>query len=64
MKTTLPQKFYHFNRSIKVSFDGGSHSSDTGEFVFHEFDEKNRLFLNDRQTSSTKRCTRLFYSYK
>lgn len=37
---TLPQLTLHFNRQIKLSNDGGSLSSDTGEIIFREFDEK------------------------
>src|SRR5690625_4927678 len=37
---TLPQLTLDFNRQIKLSSDGGSLSSDTGEFIFREFDEK------------------------
>jgi hypothetical protein len=37
---TLPQLPLNFNRQIKLSNDGGSLSSDTGEFIFREFDEK------------------------
>lgn len=37
---TLPQLTLDFNRQIKVTNDGGSLSSDTGEFIFREFDEK------------------------
>ncbi|WP_299095878.1 transposase, partial [uncultured Metabacillus sp.] len=37
---TLPQLTLNFNRQIKLSNDGGSLSSDTGEFIFREFDEK------------------------
>lgn len=37
---TLTQKTLDFNRKIKWSNDGGSLSSDTGEFLFREFDEK------------------------
>ncbi|MBW8349663.1 IS1380 family transposase [Bacillus sp. IITD106] len=52
---TLPQLTLNFNRQIKLSNDGGSLSSDTGEFIFREFDEKigfsqtliNHLKLND-----------------
>ena len=40
MMTTLTQKPLHFNRSIKLSDDGGALSSDTGELIFREFDEK------------------------
>ncbi len=43
---TLPQLTLNFNRQIKLSNDGGSLSSDTGEFIFREFDEK-LGFLND-----------------
>lgn len=37
---TLPQLTLHFNQKIKLSNDGGALSSDTGEFIFREFDEK------------------------
>ncbi len=37
---TLSQKPLRFNRSIKLSSDGGALSSDTGELIFREFDEK------------------------
>jgi hypothetical protein len=37
---TLPQLPLDFNRKIKLSNDGGELSSDTGEFLFREFDEK------------------------
>ncbi|WP_186301076.1 transposase, partial [Virgibacillus sp. SK37] len=37
---TLPQLTLDFNRQIKLSNDGGSLSSDTGEFIFKEFDRK------------------------
>lgn len=37
---TLPQLTLNFNHQIKLSNDGGSLSSDTGEFIFREFDEK------------------------
>ena len=37
---TLPQNTLQFNRSIKLSNDGGALSSDTGELIFREFDEK------------------------
>lgn len=40
MMTTLSQNTLHFNRSIKLSNDGGALSSDTGELIFREFDEK------------------------
>lgn len=40
MMTTLTQNPLHFNRSIKISNDGGALSSDTGELIFREFDEK------------------------
>lgn len=39
MMTTLSQKALYFNRSIKLSFDGGTLSSDTGELIIREFDE-------------------------
>lgn len=58
MMTTLSQTTLHFNRSIKLSNDGGALSSDTGELVFREFDEKigfsqtiaKHLRLNDERT--------------
>jgi len=37
---TLPRNTLQFNRSIKLSNDGGALSSDTGELIFREFDEK------------------------
>ncbi len=40
MMTTLPQNSLQFNRSIRLSYDGGDLSSDTGQFIFREFDEK------------------------
>ncbi|PXW87164.1 hypothetical protein DES38_1172 [Streptohalobacillus salinus] len=43
---TLPQLTLDFNRQIKLSNDGGELSSDTGEFIFREFDEKNLFFRN------------------
>ncbi len=36
---TLSQLTLNFNRQIKLSNNGGSLSSDTGEFLFREFDE-------------------------
>lgn len=41
---TLPQITLNFNRRIKLSNDGGALSSDTGEFLFREFDEKIGFF--------------------
>lgn len=38
--STLQQSTLDFNHQIKLSNNGGSLSSDTGEFVFREFDEK------------------------
>ncbi|GKV65251.1 transposase [Sporosarcina sp. NCCP-2331] len=37
---TLTQNVLHFNRSIKLSNDGGELFSDTGNVIFREFDEK------------------------
>ncbi len=37
---TLPQITLDFNRKIKLSHDGGELSSDTGEMIFREFDER------------------------
>ncbi len=55
---TLPQITLNFNRRIKISNDGGALSSDTGELVFREFDEKlgysktltKHLSLNDNRS--------------
>lgn len=41
---TLSQKTLDFNRQIKLSNDGGSLSSDTGEFLFREFENKIGFF--------------------
>ncbi len=41
---TLPQITMDFNRQIKLSNVGGALSSDTGEFLFREFDEKIGFF--------------------
>src|SRR5690625_732314 len=40
MMTTLTQKTLNYNRQIKLSDDGGSLSSDSGQFLVREFDEK------------------------
>lgn len=58
MMLTLPQLSLDFNRKIKLSNDGGFLSSDTGIFLFREFDEKlgftqtlaNHLQLNDTRS--------------
>lgn len=58
MMPTLTQNTLHFNRSIKLSNDGGNLSSDTGNVIFREFDEKlgfsqtiaNHLQLIDERT--------------
>lgn len=36
----LPQTTLHFNHQLKLTHDGGELSSDTGQFIFREFDEK------------------------
>ncbi|MCT6924883.1 IS1380 family transposase [Metasolibacillus sp.] len=36
----LPQTTLNFNHRLKLSNDGGELSSDTGQFLFREFDEK------------------------
>src|SRR5690625_2129683 len=38
--TTLTQNPLDFNKQIKLSDDGGSLSSDSGQFLVREFDEK------------------------
>ncbi|MBE1555393.1 hypothetical protein H4683_002498 [Filibacter limicola] len=56
--TILPQITLDFNRRIKLSNDSGSLSSDTGVFLFREFDEKlgftqtlaDHLHLNDKRS--------------
>lgn len=58
MMLTLPQLPLDFNRKIKLSNDGSPLSSDTGAFLFLEFDEKlgftqtlaNHLLLNDTRS--------------
>ena len=58
MMPTLTQTTLHFNRSIKLSNDGGELSSDTGNLIFREFDEKlgfsqtiaDHLQLSDERT--------------
>ena len=55
---TLSQNTLHFNRQIKLSTEGGALSSDTGELLFREFDEKigfsetiaQHLQLNDERS--------------
>ncbi len=41
---TLPQITMDFNRQVKLSNDGGSLSSDTGELLFREFEKKIGFF--------------------
>jgi len=41
---TLPQLTLDFNPQIKLTNDGGSLSSDTGGFLFREFEEKIGFF--------------------
>ncbi len=38
--TRLPQMTLQFNRKLKISNEGDELSSDTGQFLFREFDEK------------------------
>jgi len=40
MMTTLTQNTLNYNKQIKLSDDGGSLSSDSGQFIIREFDEK------------------------
>jgi len=40
MMTTLTQNTLNFNKQIKLSDDGGSLSSDSGQFIIREFDER------------------------
>ena len=54
----LPQTTLQFNRQLKLSHDGGELSSDTGQFLFREFDEKigfsqtivKHLYLKDERS--------------
>src|SRR5690625_1634731 len=57
---TLPQITLNFNRKIKLSNDGGSLSSDTGEFLFREFDDKIGFFKTLMKTLKLK-CIRNSY---
>ena len=57
---TLPQLTLDFNRQIKRSNDGGSLSSDTGEFIYREFDEKIGFSKTLAQHLNLK-DTRLYY---
>src|SRR5699024_5415395 len=41
---TLPETTLDYNRKIKLSNDGGDLSSDTGSFLFREFEEKIDFF--------------------
>lgn len=40
MMSTLSQKPFHFNRTIKLANDGDALSSGTGKLIFRESDEK------------------------
>src|SRR5699024_688787 len=42
--TTLSKTTLDYNQKIKLSNDGGDLSSDTGSFLFREFEEKIGLF--------------------
>jgi len=47
--TTLTQKTLDYNKQIKLSDDGGSLSSDLGQLLVREFDEKlgfSKLLIN------------------
>lgn len=59
---TLPQLSLNFNHHIKLSNDGGSLSSDTGEFIFREFDEKLR-FSKTITNHLNLKDTRAYYLY-
>lgn len=39
MKSVI-EKSLHFNKMIKVNFDGGNLTSDSGLLLYKEFDEK------------------------
>src|SRR5699024_7759981 len=44
LMATLPETTLDYNRKIKLSNDGGDLSSDTGSFLFREFEEKIDFF--------------------
>lgn len=64
----LTQNTLHFNKSIKLSNDGGELSSDTGNVIFQEFDEKSEfseilqehLLLPDERTFCIQKTKRYF----
>ncbi|WP_353949386.1 IS1380 family transposase [Sporolactobacillus sp. Y61] len=66
--TTLSQITLDFNRKIKLSNDGGELSSDSGQLLFKEFDEKigfsktfeRHLILNDSRKSPFYSNAKLF----
>jgi len=43
--TTLTQNTLNYNKQIKLSDDGGSLFSDSGQFVIREFDERSSASL-------------------
>lgn len=59
---TLPQFTLDFNPQIKLSDDGGALSSDTGQFIYREFDEKIGFF-NTLAHHVKLKDDRLYYSY-
>ena len=44
LMATLPETTLNYNRKIKLTNDGGDLSSDTGNFLFREFEEKIGFF--------------------
>src|SRR5690625_1495304 len=59
---TLTQSALKFNRKIKINNDGGSLSSDSGQFLIREFDEKLR-FSETIDKHLTLNDDRLYYKH-
>src|SRR5690625_2755677 len=59
---TLTQNTLKFNKKIKISDDGGSLSSDSGQFLVREFDEKLR-FSKTIDKHLTLNDDRLYYKH-
>ncbi|WP_459771521.1 transposase, partial [Alkalibacterium sp. s-m-28] len=53
MKSVI-EKSLHFNKMIKVNFDGGNLTSDSGLLLYKEFDEKIGLGQSIREMLQVK----------
>ncbi|WP_344909918.1 transposase, partial [Amphibacillus indicireducens] len=53
MKSVI-EKSLHFNKMIKVNFDGGNLTSDSGLILYKEFDEKIGLSQSIQETLQVK----------